>query len=180
MKPAGPLMIEHRLIERVIALMSRELQRIKSGRDVDPVFIRAVVDFLKTYADRCHHGKEEDILFKALEPKPLSPEHRRIMEQLLREHVLGRENARRIAAALHPCEQGNRDAVREIILGLENLVTLYPKHIDTEDKHFFLPAMDYLSDAERTRMLHDFAEFDRQLIHEKYKGVVTAMEEARG
>ena len=34
--------------------------------EVDPVFIDTAVDFIRTYADRCHHGKEEDLLFKAL------------------------------------------------------------------------------------------------------------------
>ena len=98
MQPIGPLMIEHRLIERLLHLMAREFTRIKANMEVDPefafvdpVFIDTAVDFIRTYADRCHHGKEEDILFKALAEKNLSPEHRQIMEELIQEHAWARE-----------------------------------------------------------------------------------------
>ena len=71
-------MIEHRLIERMMTLMARELTRIKDNAAVepefafvDPVFIDTAVDFIRTYADRCHHGKEEDLLFEALAAKEI-------------------------------------------------------------------------------------------------------------
>ena len=98
MQPIGPLMIEHRLIERLLTLMAREFKRIKDNTEVDPefafvdpVFIDTAVDFIRTYADRCHHGKEEDLLFKALAEKDLAPEHRQTMDDLIREHAWARE-----------------------------------------------------------------------------------------
>ncbi len=66
MLPVGPLMVEHRLIELMIALMSKEVKKIGEVGAPDPEFIRAAVDFIKTYADRLHHGKEEEILFRDL------------------------------------------------------------------------------------------------------------------
>ena len=91
-------MIEHRLIERLLTLMAREFKRIKDNMEVDPefafvdpVFIDTAVDFIRTYADRCHHGKEEDLLFKALAEKNLSPEHRQIMDELIQDHAWARE-----------------------------------------------------------------------------------------
>ena len=57
MMPIGPLMKEHRLIERMIALMEKELGRLNAGEELDPGFIDIAVDFIRTYADRCHHGK---------------------------------------------------------------------------------------------------------------------------
>jgi len=73
MKPIGPLMREHRLIERMVRLMERELGGISGGKEANPLIIDSAVDFLKTYADRTHHGKEEDILFRALSGKRLAP-----------------------------------------------------------------------------------------------------------
>ena len=78
MLPIGPLMIEHRLIERMISVMQSELQRIEKCKKADSVFIETSVDFIKTYADRCHHGKEEDILFRELKGKNVSDEHKQI------------------------------------------------------------------------------------------------------
>lgn len=58
-KPRGCLMIEHRLIERAIKLMAAEKERLESGGKLDPPVIDTLVDFVRTYADRCHHGKED-------------------------------------------------------------------------------------------------------------------------
>ncbi|MDF1568699.1 MAG: hypothetical protein RQ801_01175 [Spirochaetaceae bacterium] len=55
-------MIEHRVIERAVEILAVERKRLLSGGELDPVFIDKIVDFVRTYADQCHHGKEEDIL----------------------------------------------------------------------------------------------------------------------
>ena len=88
MKPRGLLMIEHRLIEKMIALIRKEILKIKETNKVDVVFIDTAVDFIKIYADKTHHGKEEDILFVELSKKNLDPDHYRIMEELEDEHKL--------------------------------------------------------------------------------------------
>ena len=75
--PVGPLMIEHRLIERMIALIEKELQSIEASEKVNLPFTDSAIDFIKTYADRTHHGKEEDILFKNLEEKTISGDHKK-------------------------------------------------------------------------------------------------------
>jgi hemerythrin-like domain-containing protein len=71
MKPRGLLMIEHRLIEKMISLIKKELARLNSGESQkpDPKFLDNAIDFIRTYADRTHHGKEEDILFAKLAEK---------------------------------------------------------------------------------------------------------------
>lgn len=74
MMPIGPLMIEHRLIERMVKTIKGELRKISEENEVNVIFIDTAVDFFRTYADRCHHGKEEDILFRDLAKKPLSPD----------------------------------------------------------------------------------------------------------
>ena len=74
MQARGPLMIEHRLIERMISIIKDALIQIESTQEVDPVFVDTAVDFIRTYADRTHHGKEEDILFRDLVKRDLSAE----------------------------------------------------------------------------------------------------------
>ena len=58
MKPIGPLMWEHRLIEKMLRLFEGEIKRISELNRLDTVFIDTAVDFIRTYADRTHHGKE--------------------------------------------------------------------------------------------------------------------------
>jgi len=176
MKPIGPLMIEHRLIERMIAIVREELDEIRVGKKADPVFIDTYVDFAKTYADRCHHGKEEDILFRDLTKKRLSPEHGKSMNELVQEHVYARKTVGELVAAKDRYVQGNKDALKDVAANLKALAEFYPKHIEKEDKHFFFPILDYFTKQEQDAMLQEFWEFDRKLIHEKYQKVVEKFE----
>ena len=58
MLPIAPLMIEHRLIERMVELMKAKQSR-NEANPMSGAFVRAVVDFLRSYADRVHHGKKK-------------------------------------------------------------------------------------------------------------------------
>ena len=74
MKPRGPLMIEHRLIEKMLTVINDQMSVMRKQNRIDPVFIDAAVDFIRIYADRTHHGKEENILFRDLATKKMSME----------------------------------------------------------------------------------------------------------
>ena len=87
--PAGPLMHEHRVIERMLKVLSRQLESMFELQAVDTAAIDTAVDFIRTYADRCHHGKEEDILFRRLADKDLDPQLAGVMADLIDEHVMG-------------------------------------------------------------------------------------------
>jgi hemerythrin-like domain-containing protein len=184
MQPIGPLMIEHRLIERLIHLMQRELTRMKDNiavdREfafVDPVFIDTAVDFMRTYADRCHHGKEEDILFAALAKKDLTPEQRQVMAELLEDHKWGRNTTASLVEAKNDFLLDREGALDDLLLHLEELVIFYPRHIEKEDKQFFIPCMEYFSEAEKAQLLEQMAEIDRRMIHDKYRGIVEGIEQ---
>ncbi|RPJ15806.1 MAG: cation-binding protein, partial [Deltaproteobacteria bacterium] len=69
MQARGPLMVEHRLIERMLSVIKDALVQIESSQRVDPVFVDTAVDFIRIYADRTHHGKEEEILFRDLDKR---------------------------------------------------------------------------------------------------------------
>ncbi len=176
MMPIGPLMIEHRLIERMIDVMKEELLLIEREKKADPEFIEMAVDFIRTYADRCHHGKEEDILFRDLGVKKLTDKHKRTMEELVEEHKWGRRVTARLVEANTRYVQGNKEALSAIMDCIKALIEFYPKHIEKEDKHFFIPCMDYFTEAEKEAMLKEEWEFDKSLIHEKYRNMVMAAE----
>jgi hemerythrin-like domain-containing protein len=179
MMPIAPLMIEHRLIERMIALMRKELERERREGTVDVEFVDGAVDFLKTYADMCHHGKEEDILFRDLLQKQLTEEHSKMIHELLQEHALGRQMVAGLVDAKEDYVGGNAGAITKVAQYIQKLVELYPAHIDKEDNRFFIPSMGYLSDRERADMIKEMADFDKQLIHEKYKATVKQLEEEK-
>lgn len=176
MLAVGLLMKEHRVIERMIKLMKEELQNIEERKEADVIFIDKTLDFIRSYADKCHHGKEEDILFKDLQNKSLSAEHQKILDELIEEHIYARKTTKGLAEAKEIYAKGSKEALAEIENLIRVLVELYPKHIEKEDKHFFLPVMDYFSKKEQSAMLGEFQDFDRNLIHEKYKTIVKDIE----
>jgi len=176
MQARGPLMIEHRLIEGMIAVMRRKLERAAQTQSVDPDFVDAAVDFVRVYADRTHHGKEEDILFRDLEKKDLSEADRRVMNELLSEHAFGRTTTKELVAANTRYRAGDESALADIVSKLRTLADFYPKHIEKEDKAFFPASRAYFSDQEDQAMLAEFREFDQKMIHEKYRSVVETLE----
>jgi hemerythrin-like domain-containing protein len=178
MQARGPLMIEHRLIERMLAIMRRTLSQIKTSHALDPLFIDTAVDFIRTYADRTHHGKEEDILFRDLATRNLSEADRRVMDELLEEHIFARKTTKELIEANTRYRNGDGPALGVIAGKLETLVNFYPKHIDKEDKVFFPAARAYYTEEEDRAMLGEFWEFDRKMIHEKYRAVVAILEGA--
>jgi hemerythrin-like domain-containing protein len=176
MQARGSLMIEHRLIERMLLVIKGVLADIESKHKVDPVFIDAVVDFIKVYADQTHHGKEEDILFRELNKKELTAEDRQIMEELIEEHVFGRQTTKALVEANIRYRNGDESALTDIAANLKPLTEFYAIHIVKEDNLFFPSSRKYFTDEEDKNMLAEFWEFDQNMIHEKYKSLVDEFE----
>ncbi|NHJ86962.1 MAG: cation-binding protein [Asgard group archaeon] len=174
--PIAPLMIEHRLIEKMIALMNDVLLKIKEKQTIDLRFIDVAVDFIRIYADKCHHGKEEAILFRELAKKKLSSEHKKIMKELVEEHKKGRKLVGKLVAAKESYISGIVLALNDIVEIMQELVDFYPKHIEKEDKHFFKPVMNYFTQEERDQLLNEEYEFDKGFIHQVYGEIVSKYE----
>lgn len=175
MKPRGPLMIEHRLIEKMLGVAKRQADIICRQDLIDPILIDTVVDFIRTYADRTHHGKEEDIMFKDLAAKSMNPADEKVMHELVDEHIFARKIVADLVQAKMDYIAGRRDALKTIKEKLDTLVEFYPVHIAKEDQLFFPNTEKYLSAKEQEDMLLKFQEFDSNMIHEKYKSVVTSL-----
>lgn len=178
MQPIGILMIEHRLIERVGALLAKEKTRIKKTRVPKEHFIEFTADFFWTYVGRNHLGKEEDILFKALESKQLTSEHSQMMSELVAEHRLGRKLVAELVDANGRWEQGDEHAREQLLAIIDEMIKLYKMHFEKEDKQFFIPSMRYFSPQEQNEMLLQLWEFDRKVFHEKYQTMVAELEQA--
>ncbi len=176
MKPRGLLMIEHRLIEKMLLVIDKEIIEIRKKGAVDPVFVDTAVDFIRTYADRTHHGKEEDILFKVLESKNLDENDRKMMADLVDEHNRVRKRVREVVAAKERYVGGDKTAVEDIMMGLTWLSEFYPHHIRKEDDAFFPNTEKYFKENELDGLLQAFREFDMSMIHEKYNKLVKELQ----
>lgn len=174
MKPRGQLMIEHRLIEKYLAQAAAKIEAM-AEEAYDPVLVDTVVDFIRTYADRTHHGKEEDILFAELGKKSMRPADTEAMRELVEEHRLARERVREVVALNGVFRKGGTGA-RDVVPRIKEIVAwlgrFYPTHIRKEDTRFFPDTEKYFSAEELDAMVARFNEFDRAMIHEKYKALL--------
>lgn len=180
MWPIGPLMHEHRLIERLLAVMVQEIAGLEAGAAPDLELAGQAVWFFRAYADRCHHGKEEDILFRDLKKMNLSPELARIMAELEQEHRQGRAMVAALEQARERLLRDQQEARPEFLKALKGLAGFYPRHILKEDKQFFFPCMEYFDAAAKAAMLEEFRRFDQDLVHELFGQQVRRWERARG
>src|SRR3989344_6473793 len=88
-EPTKILSEEHQFILKVIGALNRECDALEKGKGIDKNFFERAIDFIRNYADKFHHAKEEDILFKELCKDDVNM-HCNPTEQMLYEHDLGR------------------------------------------------------------------------------------------
>lgn len=182
MQPIGPLMHEHRLIERMVALMGREKERLERGGEPDPRFIDHAVDFIRHYADANHHGKEEEILFReVLAKQGMDQGLVELTHRLKKEHVYGRELTARLDQAGKEFEAGGgRESLDKIRDALHRLTEFYPRHIRTEDKDYFHQVMEFFDRDEMEAMLREYGEVERRVLNDRYRTMVEGHEREGG
>lgn len=175
MTPIRYLMLEHRLIERMLEIVVREVSSMKDTGEADSAFIDTIVDFFHTYADLTHHGKEEEILFKQMEKKEIPAHERSLMVELLEEHKFGRKAVAALVQAKSEYIAGNLQALKTIIRQLETLAQFYTNHINKEDRFIFPATEKFFTPEEQNSLLKAFGNFDRKIIHEKYIAVYSSL-----
>jgi hemerythrin-like domain-containing protein len=127
---------EHVLILRVAGVLERLAQRSELRGETDFEAFEDCIDFVRLYADACHHGKEEDLLFPALESQGM-PGRAGPIAVMLEEHRQGREYARHMRNAIEPARAGDEDALRRLRNAARGYVALIRGHILKEDNVLF-------------------------------------------
>src|SRR3989304_8130286 len=102
---------DHRLIERLLRVLAQAAGKVEKGEEVSTTVFARALDFIRNFADRCHHGKEEDCLFPALEAHGL-PRHAGPVAVMLSEHEEGGGDVRGLAQALEQGQKGGKSAAR--------------------------------------------------------------------
>ncbi|OFW58888.1 MAG: hypothetical protein A2133_02370 [Actinobacteria bacterium RBG_16_64_13] len=169
--PMQQLVDEHLLIKRWLALIPEVLESIDVQAAEDRQLILDGVDFIRSYADRFHHAKEEDILFKYFD------ETQAIIQAMLTDHDKARAHARGAADAV---ESRDKDAIAEHLSAYRALLG---EHIKKEDEILY-PWMDRdLTTSQVGELFRRFAEVDKTSgidVGDKYSRFVTRAEEIVG
>ncbi len=130
---------EHKLILKVAHALDARLEAERNGIALDYDVAASCVSFFRLFADACHHGKEEDLLFPELEQQGL-PHDSGPIAVMLDEHERGRAFVRTMAASLEAARGGDAEAVVRLRGAAEGYIALIVAHIDKEDSALFTMA----------------------------------------
>lgn len=160
--PTEMLEAEHRFIAKVVGATAVLADDLEAGREVRPATILNVVEFMRTYADRCHHGKEEELLFPAL-AKSGVPMRGCPVEALTREHAMGRALVKGLAEVADAYQKSDASAKEGLIKNLRGMAELYPNHIWKEDYLLFPMSNKVLSQDDQQGLYQEFEKVEERI-----------------
>jgi len=153
---------DHHVIQQVVAGMSAVAELLDSGQPVDPSVLSDLVQFLRVFADQCHHEKEEQHLFPLLATKG-NVSTRRELESLEREHRSAKQLVEQLAKVAAVYIHNPAAVQYRVIDLLQQLVELYPAHIWKEDFLLFPLAQQNLSQTEQQELKKKFEDVERDI-----------------
>jgi len=158
--PTAVLVHEHDLILQALDALEKKLTRLEAGGGADRAYFEKAVEFLRTFADKCHHGKEEDLLFKAMVNKGF-PLQGGPIAVMLSEHEAGRAFIRGIAAGAARMGTDPSGATQVIDNG-RAYIQLLRGHIAKENQILFPMAERVLSPEDQALLAQAFDRFEAQ------------------
>lgn len=158
---------EHKNILKVIDALLKECDSLESGKHINKDFFTKSIAFIRNYADKFHHAKEEDILFqefnKCVEE---GRTHCNPVEQMLYEHEEGRKYVKGIESGV---KEDNKQKIIESACGYAHLLQ---EHIFKEDNVLYPMADEALDEKVKQKMLSQFEEVNKKMKQEIEKHII--------
>lgn len=171
MRPTDILTEEHKVILTVCGAAEREARAMVAAGRADADRVAKMIDFFRTFADRCHHAKEEDLLFVRMGERGF-PRDAGPVRMMLMEHDASRVNVVAVAQNLEAAAAGNAAAVAVVSDNLNAYASLLRAHIFKEDNILYPMANQVFSEADQQQLAADFERVEREEIgagvHERY------------
>jgi hemerythrin-like domain-containing protein len=160
--PTKMLEDEHLVIAKVVGAAPVLADRVEAGQVVHVDTLQGVVEFMRTFADKCHHGKEEELLFPLLSEKGV-PMQGCPVGALMAEHARGRALVKELADAAEAHQSGDPAAKEAVVKSLRGIATLYPNHIWKEDYLLFPLTNKVVSPEEQQALYQQFEQVEERV-----------------
>lgn len=178
MKATKQLRAEHeavRLVLRVFQVISGEIQ---NGQTLAEGHLDRLLEFLRVFVDKCHHAKEEELLFPLMQEKDqdaIAP-----VNAMLSEHRQGRNLVKELSGEIEGYTKGDNTSGGKIVQGLEQYIELLAQHINKENQVLFPLADSILTAAEQEQLFEAFEELEINRIgagtHEEFHHMLEEFE----
>ena len=180
MTPAEQLKEEHQGILLMLKILDKICARLESKGKVDSNHLERIVEFFRVFADKCHHGKEEDLLFPEME-KAGVPKERGPIGVMLAEHQQGRGFIRGMAEALDRQKKEDPKALPAFAENARNYIALLTQHIKKEDNVLFPMGEKVLSREVQKELVEGFEKIEVERIgegtHEEFHKLLHHLQE---
>jgi hemerythrin-like domain-containing protein len=158
-KASQDLIHEHNAILLTLSILEKICTSLETKREVDYLDIPQIIDFIKTFADKCHRGKEEGFLFPALEEAGIKKENGPIGLMLL-EHEKGRELVRLMQSSI----SDESIQIEKFVESSTAYINLLRNHIEKENSILFPMGDARLSQEKQNELLNKFETFEDEVI----------------
>jgi hemerythrin-like domain-containing protein len=171
---------EHAAIETMLKILEAVCKKLQAGEKTDPAHLGQIIEFFRVFADQCHHGKEEEVFFPALEmagiPKEGGP-----IGVMLGEHERMRGTLQGLADGVNRYRAGEQMARADIVRYATAYATVLKHHIEKENNVLFKMAEMHLSPEEERELAERFELMEVEKIgagkHEELHALLDHLEE---
>ena len=171
MKATEQLMEEHEGIRLMLSIIESFNKKAKAGEEINVEHLESMIDFIKTFADKCHHGKEEEVLFPAMVKAGMSNESGPVAV-MLSEHDQGRAFVKGLSESFNSYKSGDKSAIKGIVENSTGYINLLRNHIDKENNILFKMADQIIDPSLHDDIYEAFEKIEIEKIgigkHEEY------------
>ncbi len=180
MTPTEQLQEEHQGITLMLKILEKVCVKMEAQEKVNPEHLERIVEFFRVFADKCHHGKEEDLLFPEME-KAGVPRERGPIGVMLAEHTQGRAFVRAMGEAVTRNKKGEARGREEFVENARNYISLLTQHIEKENNILFPMGDRVLSKKKQEKLVEGFEKLEREKIgagtHETFHQLLHQLQE---
>jgi len=180
MKPMDELRMEHEAVKLTLRVLEKICLKLEQPQaSVDPAHVDQLLEFLLVFVDKCHHGKEEELLFPALEAIGVRREGGPIGVMLM-EHQQGREFVRKMRETFAECRTGHPAAAVPFTREASGYIALLDQHILKENNVLFPLAEKQLPESKQSELAKGFEAIEVEKIgvgkHEEFHRMLENLE----
>ncbi len=156
---------EHEEIAMMLSIMQKITLKVGGGEKLNVKHYEQIIDFLEGFADKCHHAKEELILFPAMVSKGIKKDEKCIGLEL-KQHEESNEFVDSLHKAFNVYRKDSNKGALGVFAGLLNYINLLRNHIEKENNVLLKMADEVLNDKEQEAMLKAFIKQENKITGE--------------
>jgi hemerythrin-like domain-containing protein len=155
MTPTQDLKYEHEIVKHALKILGNLGDKVEAGDKPNTEHLTKILEFITEFVDKCHHGKEEDLLFPVME-RARGAQVKPMISQMLLEHQQGRAFVKNMKQALADYQAGQTQAMARFIENARGYIGLLTSHIMKEDTILYGVADQSLTPKQQADLMEGF------------------------